>query len=161
MIVVLMGVAGSGKSTIGHLLASETGWPFAEGDDYHSAANKAKMHSGIPLTDEDRAPWLKSLHQVLLEWSQKGESGILACSALKESYRKTLKEGVSDLHFVLLEASPEVIEQRLRARANHFMNPDLIASQFATLEIPSDALRVSILDSPQKTVDFIRQRLKA
>jgi len=161
MIVVLMGVTGSGKSTIGRLLSTATGWPFAEGDDYHSAANKAKMHAGIPLNDEDRAPWLESLHQVLLGWSTRGEIGILSCSALKESYRRILSEGIPDLRFVQLEAPRELVEQRLRARTNHFMNPELIASQFATLEVPTDALHVSVLETPQKTVDFIRQHLKA
>src|SRR5271168_4803722 len=90
MIVILMGVTGTGKTTIGTLLSQRTGWQYAEGDNYHSEANKAKMHAGIPLTDEDRAPWLAVLHELLHGWYQKGESGILACSALKQSYRDTL-----------------------------------------------------------------------
>lgn len=161
MILIVMGVSGSGKSTIGNLLSAATGWPFADGDDYHPEANKKKMHAGIPLTDEDRAPWLFRLHELLLGWVRAGKSGILACSALKESYRQVLSANVSDLHFILLEASAEVIEQRLRARTNHFMNPDLLASQIATLEVPANAIHVSVADDPKQTVDSILERLKA
>lgn len=161
MILVIMGVTGAGKSTIGHLLSSTTGWPFVDGDDYHPEANKQKMHAGIPLTDADRAPWLARLHELLLDWDREGKSGLLACSALKESYRQLLSSGVRDLHFVLLEAPPEVLEERLRARSDHFMNPDLLASQIATLEIPSNALRVSMTGDPKEAVNFILRQLKA
>src|SRR5580698_6614251 len=95
MIVIVMGVTGTGKTTIGTLLAKRSGWHYAEGDDYHSDANKAKMHAGIPLNDEDRAPWLASLHEALLGWYRSGQSGILACSALKQAYRDTLSEGIA------------------------------------------------------------------
>lgn len=153
MIVILMGVTGAGKTTIGKLLARMTGWDFAEGDDYHSEANKQKMHAGIPLTDEDRAPWLATLHDVLAGWWRQGKSGILACSALKQSYRDTLVAGIprSKYRFVLLEDSKEHIEQRLLARQGHYMNPGLLDSQFATLEQPKDALRVEVTENSEET----------
>src|SRR5579883_3272377 len=114
MIVIVMGVSGSGKTTLAQALAKLTGWQFAEGDDYHSEANRQKMHSGIPLTDEDRAPWLASLHALLVAWQERGENGILTCSALKESYRNVLSAGLPDgsYKFVLMEAPREVIAQR-------------------------------------------------
>ena len=93
MILIVMGVSGSGKTTLAKTLAKLTGWQFAEGDDYHSEANRQKMHSGIPLTDEDRAPWLATLHELILQWHQRGENGILTCSALKQAYRETLTDG--------------------------------------------------------------------
>jgi gluconokinase len=162
MIVVLMGVTGSGKTTIGRLLASRMGWEFAEGDDYHSKDNVAKMHAGIPLTDEDRVPWLRALHQVLLDWHKSGKSGVLACSALKQAYRDVLAEGIppSDIRFVLLKAPKEVLLERLKHRADHFMNPALLDSQLATLEIPSDALRVSAVQPPEDAVQQILDELK-
>jgi gluconokinase len=157
MIVILMGVTGTGKTTIGKLLSSKTGWQFAEGDDYHSEANKAKMHAGIPLDDEDRAPWLASLHELLLRWFQKGESGILACSALKQAYRDTLSAGIAAeaYRFVLLQVSREIIAERLAHRPDHYMNPALLDSQFATLEVPPDALAVSAEGTPEETVGLI------
>jgi gluconokinase len=162
MIVILMGVTGTGKTTIGKLLSSRTGWQFAEGDDYHSEANKQKMHAGIPLTDEDRAPWLASLHELLRGWYEQGQSGILACSALKQAYRDTLVAGIphAAFEFVLLKVSREHLEARLKARTNHYMNPALLDSQFATLEMPTDALAVSAEGTPQETVDLILPQLK-
>jgi gluconokinase len=161
MIVILMGVTGTGKTTIGKLLSSQTGWQFAEGDDYHSEANKAKMHAGIPLNDEDRAPWLASLHEMLLGWYREGRSGILACSALKQTYRDTLAEGIAHnaYRFVLLQVSREHIAERLSKRANHYMNPGLLDSQFAILEMPSDALQVSAEGTPEETVGLIIKEL--
>jgi gluconokinase len=144
MILVLMGVTASGKTTIGTRLAAAEHWEYAEGDDYHSEANKAKMHAGIPLTDEDRAPWLASLHEVLLGWYRSGKSGVLACSALRQSYRDELSDGIPSavLRFVLLEVPKNVLEQRLAERKNHYMSPALLDSQIATLETPPDAIRV-------------------
>lgn len=144
MIVILMGVTASGKTTVGQRLAAVNGWEYAEGDDYHSEANKQKMHAGIPLTDEDRAPWLASLHEVLLGWEQAGKSGVLACSALRQAYRDTLSADIPPAHlrFVLLEVPRAVLEDRLAHRENHYMSPALLDSQIATLETPHDALRV-------------------
>ncbi len=161
MIVILMGVTGTGKTTVGKLLSGRTGWQFAEGDDYHSEANKQKMHAGVPLNDEDRAPWLAALHDVLFGWFQRGETGILACSALKESYRDTLAAGIShdSYCFVLLQVSREHIAERLAHRVHEYMNPALLDSQFAALEMPSDALVVSDEGTPEETVDLILKRL--
>jgi gluconokinase len=144
MILVLMGVTASGKTTIGTKLAAAEHWEYAEGDDYHSDANKAKMHAGIPLTDEDRAPWLASLHEVLLGWYRSGKSGVLACSALRQSYRDELSKGIpsAELRFVLLEVPKDVLQHRLAERKNHYMSPALLDSQIATLETPPDAIRV-------------------
>src|SRR5579875_3817060 len=163
VILVLMGVTASGKTTIGTRLAAVEHWEYAEGDDYHSAANKAKMHAGIPLTDEDRAPWLASLHEVLLGWYRSGRSGVLACSALKQAYRDELSEGIpaAELRFVLLEVPRAVLEQRLAARQNHYMSPALLDSQIATLEMPRDAVRVAGDKPPDEVVHEIMAALRA
>jgi gluconokinase len=142
MIVIVMGVSGSGKSYLASHLAEVTGWPFAEGDDYHSDANKAKMAAGIPLTDADRAPWLESLHQVLLAWHTSGSPGILTCSALKESYRQQLAAGLPEARFVWLDPPRAVLMERLAHRPGHFMPPELLDSQLATLEPPAGVLRL-------------------
>lgn len=163
MILIVMGVTGTGKSTIARELAQRTGWPFAEGDDYHSQANIEKMKAAIPLTDADRAPWLAALHQVLLQWQLAGSSGVMTCSALKESYRVTLSEGMdlASFHFVLLEVPRDVLIARLAHRPGHFMNPALLDSQLATLEMPNDAIRVSADQTPSATVDDILKQLSS
>ena len=162
MIVILMGVTGSGKTTIGTLLAAKTGWQYAEGDDFHSEANKKKMHAGIPLTDEDRAPWLASLHELLYGWFQAGRNGILTCSALKQAYRDTLVAGIPHhaYRFVLLEVSRQHLEERLRDRKNHYMNPALLDSQLATLEQPADAIRISAEDGAERVVQGLLETLR-
>ncbi len=144
MIAILMGVTGSGKTTVAKAVVAVTGWLFAEGDDYHSAGNIAKMAAGIPLTDEDREPWLRALHAVLVGWQRAGESGVMTCSALKQSYRDLLVEGMPPgaVSFVLLQVPLEVLKDRLAHRPNHFMNPALLTSQLQTLEEPKDALRI-------------------
>jgi gluconokinase len=149
MILIVMGVSGSGKTTLARTLVKLTGWQFAEGDDYHSEINRQKMHSGIPLTDADRAPWLATLHALILQWHQRGENGILTCSALKQAYRETLTADLPTeaYHFALTEAPKEVIAERMQAR-QHFMPAELLDSQLATLEPPADALHVSALDPP-------------
>jgi gluconokinase len=163
MILVLMGVTGSGKTTIGKLLAAETGWRFADADDFHSEANRAKMHAGIPLTDEDRQPWLATLHNLLLGWYESGISGILGCSALKQSYRDVLTPQIPPLNirFVLLDVSRPVLEQRLAARKNHYMNPTLLQSQLDTLEITPDLMHVNAEGPPNKIVQGILDNLLA
>ena len=157
MILVLMGVTGSGKTTIGKLLAAETGWRFADADDFHSEANKTKMHAGIPLTDDDRKPWLDTLHQLLLGWYEAGISGILGCSALKQSYRDVLTPQIPpvNIRFILLDVSRPVLEERLKGRKNHYMNPELLQSQLDTLEVTPDLMRVCAEGPPDKIVQEI------
>lgn len=156
-IFVVMGVSGSGKTTIGTLLAQRTGAVFADADDYHSTENKDKMRAGIPLTDEDRAPWLQTLNGVLRGWADTGSKGVLACSALKASYRDTLSAGIKPgvLAFVWLDGSPAMIQQRLEARKGTYMNPKLLGSQFATLEAPKDALHLVNDKAPNAVVDEV------
>jgi gluconokinase len=161
MIVVLMGVSGSGKTTIGSLLAERMGAAFADADDYHPAANKAKMAAGHPLNDEDRQPWLETLNQLMRGWNESGKGGVLACSALKESYRTTLASGMAkgSVRFVLLDGAKELIEERLARRRHEYMNPKLLESQLATLEPPADALTVVNDKSPEAVVDEIVETL--
>lgn len=154
MILVLMGVTASGKSTVGKLLAEKTGWRFAEGDDYHSQASRDKMHRGIPLDDADRAPWLDRLHDLLLGWNRSGTSGILACSALKQRYREELARGIpaANLRFAYLDVPRPELERRLRDRKGHYMNPSLLESQIDTLEVPEDAIRLAGEEPPESIV---------
>ena len=156
-----MGVTGTGKTTVGRLLAAKIGWAFAEGDDFHSSQNVAKMHAGTPLTDEDRAPWLASLHQQIMEWHHQQVSAVLTCSALKQKYRDTLSEGLapSQLRFIVLEAPKALLEDRLSHRVGHFMNPLLLDSQLNILEDPKDALHVCVDSSPDVAVDRIMKEL--
>lgn len=152
MILILMGVSGSGKSTVAGVLATLTGWEFAEGDAYHCEASLAKLSAGIALSDDDRMPWLLRLREILQGWNAAGQSGILTCSALKQQYRDVLCAGLPAGRFclVLLEGTREIFEQRLGKRTGHFMNPGLLTSQLATLELPQDALRVSVQQSPKE-----------
>ncbi len=162
MIAIVMGVSGSGKTTIGKLLAERAGVIFSDADDYHPAANKQKMASGHPLTDEDRQPWLETLNGVLRGWAISGSGGVMACSALKDKYRATLSAGLPEgsMSFVLLELSKERIAERLKARAHEFMNPALLESQFATLEIPAHALRVLNDGTPDEVVGNILSKIE-
>ena len=139
MIVVVMGVSGSGKSTLAMRLVERTGWKFAEGDEYHSETSRTKMHAGIPLTDEDRWTWLDALHAVLAGWRSEGSSGVLTCSALKQTYRHRLLAGIDEVRIVWLDPPRDLLETRLSARIGHFMNPKLLDSQLATLEAPQGA----------------------
>ena len=161
MIAIVMGVSGSGKTVIGTLLAQKAGLVFADGDDYHSAANKEKMAAGHPLDDEDREPWLETLHGVLRGWADSDTGGVMACSALKESYRITLTGDFAPntFHFIFLELSPEIIAQRMAARKHEFMNPNLLGSQLATLEVPKDALNIVNDRTPDEVVQEILSQL--
>ncbi|MGA9305924.1 MAG: gluconokinase, partial [Candidatus Sulfotelmatobacter sp.] len=146
MIVVLMGVSGVGKTSIGRLLAARARLNFEDADDYHSEENRRKMAAGIPLTDADRTPWLNALHERMLQYRQKGENAVFACSALKEQYRALLAGSFApgEMCFVYLHASAAVIRERMKSRDHPFMNPDLLDSQLAELEVPRDAWSVSV-----------------
>ena len=158
MLLVVMGVSGSGKSTLAALLAQQLNWPMAEADAYHSEANKAKMAAGIPLNDEDRRPWLDTLHSLLAAWQAEGSSGVMTCSALKETYRARLCEGLTDIKFVWLDPPREAIAGRLAHRTGHYMNPALLDSQIATLEPPSGpgVLHLSGVHTPAEQAEAVR-----
>ncbi len=158
MIVLLMGVTGAGKTTVGRALADALYWRFADADDYHSPANIAKMRAGIPLTDADRAPWLESLRNAIAEWIRAGENVVLACSALKAAYREMLIAG-PEVKLVYLKADPALIQARVAARTSSYMNPQLVPSQFATLEEPRDAIVVDANNAPPEIVCEIRKIL--
>jgi gluconokinase len=163
VILILMGVSGTGKTTLGEMLSAETGWPFLDGDDFHPAANKAKMASGVPLTDEDRAPWLATLHGKIEEYATACNSMILACSALRTQYRTVLRGDLSpdEVRFALLEADPAVIAAHLQGRHHEFMNPHLLNSQLATLEAPGDeAWHISVAGTPQESMALLEGRLR-
>lgn len=160
MIVIVMGVSGSGKTTVGELLAERLGCGFSDADDFHPAANVEKMRAGIPLTDDDRWPWLKALRQAIDDWQATGKSRVIACSALKAVYRDILSPH-DDVIFAFLKGSAETIAGRLKARKGHYMNPNLLASQLATLEEPTDAIVVDIAPPPATVADEIMARLDA
>ena len=161
MIIIIFGVAGAGKTTVGELLARELGWQFLEADDFHPAANVQKMRSGRPLTDEDRWPWLDYLRKQIEQLLSAGENAVLACSALKRAYRDRLR--VSDeIEFVFLRGDYALVEKQLRSRRRHFMNPDLLQSQFDDLEEPQPdeyALTVALGRSPAEIVREIEAKL--
>lgn len=159
MIVVVMGVSGSGKTTVGELLSKRLGWPLLDADDFHPAGNIEKMRSGIPLTDEDRWPWLDRLNGLLREKDLNGESALLACSALKQKYRDRLAAGLKDPRWVYLKGSFELIEARLKARKGHYMKAGLLESQFATLEEPLGAITAEIGTGPEAVVDAVEAAL--
>jgi gluconokinase len=159
VIVVVMGVTGAGKTTIGSRLAADLGWPFHEGDGFHPQANVEKMSRGVPLTDEDRRPWLDGLAALIDGLAARGESAVIACSALKESYRRRLRGGHPEVVFVHLDADPLLIAERLGARTGHFAKADLLPSQLATLERPEHAIAVDASGTPEEVAAEIRRRL--
>jgi gluconokinase len=159
MVVVVMGVAGSGKSTVGPLLAQALGGDFAEGDKFHPAANVDKMSSGVPLDDADRKPWLAAMAAAIAEWSRKDRPTVLACSALKHSYRAILSGGSPEVRFVFLKGEEPVIAARMAKRHDHFMPSSLLRSQFATLEEPDDAIVADIRQDPAAIVAAVLPRL--
>ena len=142
MVFIIMGVSGSGKSTVGQRLAAKLGCRFSDADDFHSAANKAKMAAGFPLDDQDRGPWLQALREAIDRWQAVGADQVLACSALKNRYRELLGGSTADRKFFHLKGSYELIQSRLEGRAGHFFNPALLRSQFEALEEPSDAVMI-------------------
>jgi gluconokinase len=155
MFILVMGVAGSGKTTIGALLAAQLGWPFYDADDFHSGANISKMVAGIPLDDEDRIPWLEELRSLIANGTAAGENGVLACSALKSDYRMVLSSG-GDIATVYLKADAALIRQRMEERRAHYMPTSLVESQFQILEEPEDAIVVPAAWPPERIVSAVR-----
>ncbi|HEY6371992.1 MAG TPA: gluconokinase [Candidatus Sulfotelmatobacter sp.] len=158
MIVIVMGVVGAGKTTVGRLLAEPLGWEFADADDFHPPSNVEKIRHGISLNDGDRKPWLLSLRKAITQWIVEHRNIVLACSALKRSYRHELAVG-PEVRFVYLKGSADLIAERLRLRQGHFAGDQILSSQFADLEEPEAAVTVEIASPPQQIVAEIRKRL--
>ncbi len=158
MIVIVMGVVGAGKTTVGRLLAEQLGWEFADADDFHPPSNVEKIRQGISLNDDDRKPWLESLRKAITSWIAQPRNVVLACSALKRSYREELSVG-PEVRFVYLKGTSELIAERLRARQGHFAGEQILAGQFADLEEPEAALTVGIASTPEQIVAEIRKKL--
>jgi gluconokinase len=160
MVIIVMGVSGSGKTTIGRALADSLHWRFSDADDFHSPANVQKMKRGIALTDEDREPWLRVIRAAIEQWKRDEPGHVLACSALKENYREILGPNDPDVKFVYLEGGFNLISQRLKERKSHFFNSALLRSQFDALEVPRDALVVDISKEPQEILRTILEAIK-
>jgi gluconokinase len=162
VIVIVFGVSGAGKTTIGKLLAEQLGWRFLEADDFHPRGNIEKMRSGCPLIDEDRWPWLERLRERITRALAAKENAVLACSALKRGYRECLRVS-DDVKVVFLRGDYQLIEDQLRRRRGHFMNPDLLRSQFTDLEEPEadeDVLTIELGRTPHELVEEIKTRLR-
>ncbi|QLE39192.1 gluconokinase [Nostoc sp. C052] len=168
MIIIVMGVSGSGKTTIGKLLADSLDWEFSDADSFHSPENVEKMRCAIPLSEADRMPWLQDLQTAIKHWLQENKNVVLACSALKDSYRQFLvldSDGSANakgdrIKLVYLKGSYELIQMRLQERSNHYMSEKLLDSQFYTLEEPLDALCIDVAQPPQIIVQNIRTALE-
>ena len=158
MVVVVMGVTGAGKTTVGSLLAQQMGWEFKDADQFHPPANIEKMSHGIPLDDADRAPWLAAMHDAILRWLANGENVVLACSALKRSYREILCMDPR-VKLIYLKGSIELISERVRERQGHYAKADLVSSQFADLEEPEGAITEDVSHTPEEIVTEARKRL--
>jgi len=158
MIYILMGVSGSGKSTVGQMLADRLHCGFHDADSFHSDANKAKMHAGVPLTDEDRWPWLDAMRAAIDAARAEGRTHVFTCSALRQVYRDRLLPPEGGVTFVFMKGDASTIGGRLSARTDHFFNPALLQSQFETLEEPCDALVVDIRRTPEALVDDILEK---
>jgi gluconokinase len=158
MIVIVMGVVGAGKTTVGRLLAEQLCWEFADADDFHPPANVEKIRRGVALSDADREPWLQRLREAIVQWVAEKHDVVLACSALKRSYRKELEVGPG-IRFVYLKGSADLIAKRLRVRHGHFADEKILASQFADLEEPDGSAMVDIASTPEQIVAEIRNKL--
>jgi gluconokinase len=158
MIIIIMGVAGSGKTTIGSLLARELDWSFYDADDFHSDSNHAKMSQGIALTEEDRAGWLISLQELIVQNIQRNSHAVIACSALRNSYRNMLEVN-EQVKFVYLQGTYELVKTRLTNRTGHYMSASMLDSQFQTLEAPQNTLTINITNTPQEILASIRKGL--
>lgn len=159
MIIVLIGVSGAGKSTIGKLLADDLGWNFYEGDDYHPRSNVIKMERGIPLSDDDRWPWLRRIRRIINDLISTGQNGVIATSALKQAYRDELLGSEDDVNLVYLKGEYGLILSRLEERKDHFMKGGLLESQFQTLEEPIGAVTLDVTSDPVVIVGEVKQAL--
>ena len=159
LVVVVSGVSGSGKTTVGRALANSLGWPFHDADDLHSAENVARMRQGLPLDDAMREPWLRRVRAVIADALANGRGAVVACSALKAKYRRILSEGLDPVRFVFLHADRELLQKRLEERVGHFAGPALIDSQLAALERPNEALNLDASGPVAELVSTIRTHL--
>ncbi|KAF1008412.1 MAG: gluconokinase [Burkholderia sp.] len=162
MILIAMGVSGAGKTRLSELLAERIGCTCTDGDAFHGAANKEKMHHGIPLTDDERWPWLQSIRAAIEEKQRAGETAVFTCSSLKRAYRDVLREKNPNVRFVYLHGTVEVLSERLKTRTGHFFDSSLLKSQLDTLEVPGkdEAVQINIDQTPEQMVEEILAKLK-
>ena len=159
MLIIITGVSGVGKTTIGKLLSENMGWTFYEGDDYHTDVNLAKMRNGTPLTDDDRWPWLNALRTKISEIVLHEKDAVLSCSALKESYRMRLGSGLKDIVFVYLRGDCQLVRNRISARVGHFISADLLVSQYSDLEEPQNGIIVDAALEPMEIINYLKRAL--